>query len=158
MLVKLMLMVRYALGGTGLYVSISLLNSDLPRGIAIASLTAVGAVGVLSFVSHVCLHAADAEQIGFKAVNPDFQYEVGFANLGIGLAAVISFFGNWGLAADTVIILAYGLYMFQAGALHLYRSRGKKSSSRANLVRAIPTFVFSGSMLYIVVRAVQFGF
>ncbi len=154
MLVKLISIARYAIGGGGLYLALSQLHSNLPHAVALASLTAVGFVGTLSFVSHVFLHEGDAKRIGFSAKTPSFQFEVGFANLAFGLTAIISYYADWGLRANTALLLAYAIYLFQAGVLHAYTGRASKKTRQANLIRAGLTFIFCGAMLYVVLEAV----
>jgi hypothetical protein len=148
---------RYILGGGGLYLALAQLNSDLPKAVALASLTAVGIVGIMSFVSHVLLHEQDAKQIGFKANTVSFQFEVGFANLAFGVVALISYFAHWGLRANTVLLLSYALYLFQSAILHAYTARTGKKARKANLIRAGLTFIFSGLMFYIVAHAINSG-
>lgn len=155
MLVKLVSYIRYALGGGGLYIAISQASTDIAQAVAIATLFAVGIVGVLSFVSHVLLHAGDAKMIGFSSKTPSFQYEVGFANLAFGVVAILSYCQDWGIRSNTALLLAYALYLLQAGILHLIESRRKKKMSRTNLIRASLTFVFSGLMLYVVLLAIN---
>lgn len=155
MLAKFVNIARYALGGGGLYLAIAELNTDLTQAVALATLSAVGIVGTLSFVSHVLLHGEDAKRIGFSAKTPSFQFEVGFANLAFGVVAFISYFAHWGLQANTVLLLAYALYLLQAAALHAYTGRTNKKTRKANLIRAGLSFVFSGLMLYIVTQAIS---
>lgn len=138
-----------------MYIALTQLNSDVSHAVATATLTAVGFVGVLSFVSHVFLHAQDAKQIGFRANAPSFQFEVGFANLAFGVVALISYFAQWGLRTNTALLLAYALYLLQAAILHAYTARASKKTRKANLTRAGLTFVFSGLMLYVAVQALR---
>jgi hypothetical protein len=155
MLNKLVVFVRYAAGGGGLYIGLSQLHSDLPHAVAIACLGAVGVVGTLSFVTHVLLHEQDAKRIGFETKTVSFQYEVGFANLAFGITAIISYFGNWGLQVNTALILAYAIYLFQAGVLHTAKSLAGKKKDMTHLVRGgLITFAFSGAMLYVAFRSV----
>jgi len=153
-MVKLIFYVRYILGGGGLYLALGQLQGDVSQATATATLFAVGFVGVLSFVSHALLHEGDAKMIGFSSKTPSFQYEVGFANLAFGVVAIVSYFQNWGIQANATLLLAYSLYLLQAGALHLIESRQKKKLRRTNLIRASLTFVYSGFMLYIAVLAI----
>lgn len=157
MLAKIVNVLRYAVGGGGLYLAMSQLHSDLPKAAALASLTAVGFVGVMSFVSHVLLHKQDAKQIGFKSDSVSFQFEVGFANLAFGVVAFISYFADWGLQANTVLLLSYALYLLQSAILHAYTAHANKKTRKANLIRAGLTFVFSGLMLYVVAKVLGSG-
>ena len=155
MLVKIVAFARYAAGGLGLYIGLSHLSSNLTYAVAITSLLSVGAVGVLSFVSHVLLHAQDAKRIGFSTKNVDFQFEVGFANLALGVTAIISYCAHWGLAANTALILAYALYLSQAGILHTVKSLRGKKIDMVHLIRGgAITFIYSGAMLYIALKAI----
>ncbi|MBP9718916.1 MAG: hypothetical protein KBD46_00410 [Candidatus Levybacteria bacterium] len=156
MLVQLVAFIRYAAGGAGLYLSLSYLHSNVTEAVAIASVSAVGMVGVLSFVSHVLLHTQDAKRIGFSAKNVDFQFEVGFANLAFGVVAIMSYFLNWGLHANTALLLAYAFYLFQAGILHTAKSLFGKKIDMVHLLRGgIITFVYSGTMFYIAFQAIK---
>jgi hypothetical protein len=110
---------------------------------------AVGFVGVLSFVSHVLLSKQDSRQIGFGSKEKSFQYEVGFANLAIGVAAIVSYSANWGMQANATLLFVYALYLLQAGILHAYVGLKNPKARAANFRRAIPTFVFSGALYYI---------
>ncbi len=154
-MVKLVFYVRYILGGGGLYVALSQMPNDISQALATATLFSVGIVGILSFISHVLLHEGDAKMIGFSGKTPSFQYEVGFANLAFGVVAVLSYLMLWGIKANTTLLLAYALYLLQAGILHFVESRKSNNMSRANLIRAILTFIFSGLMLYIVFQAIS---
>lgn len=154
-MVKLVSIVRYAAGGIGLYLATSQLSSNVPNAVALATLTAVGLVGVLSFVSHVLLHEADAKQIGFSSKTPSFQFEVGFANLAFGVAALISYYAHWGLKANATILLAYAVYLLQAAILHAYTGYADKKTRKANLIRAAVTLAFSATMLYIVFKGIN---
>jgi hypothetical protein len=58
--------------------------------------TAVGFVGLLAFVRHFIFHKSDAKRLGWESTRPEFQYEVGFANLGFALVAFFSYFGGGG--------------------------------------------------------------
>lgn len=154
-MVELVSLARYALGGLGLYFAQTQAADNPTLAVASASLFAVGFVGILSFVSHVLLHSGDAKMIGFSSKTPSFQYEVGFANLAFGVVAVTSYYQQWGIQANTVLLLAYSLYLLQAGILHLVESQKSKKARRPNLTRAVATFVFSGTMLYFVTHAIN---
>lgn len=68
----------------------------------------VGAVGIYTFVMHVFFPATSAGNIGW-AVSP-FQYEVGIADLTIGLLGVLAFWGDFSfrLAAVVAATVWYG--------------------------------------------------
>lgn len=147
---------RYVAGGLGLYISLNYLNSNVNEAVAIASLSAVGMVGILSFISHVLLHTQDAKRIGFSTKNVDFQFEVGFANLAFGVVAITSYLLDWGLQVNTSLILAYAIYLFQAGILHAYKSLFGKKIDIVHLIRGgVITFIYSGTMFYIAFQVLK---
>ena len=61
----------------------------------------LGAQGVYTFVVHVFFPAWSAEHIGW-AVSP-FQYEVGIADLTVGVLGVLAFWGNFSFRLAAVI-------------------------------------------------------
>jgi len=64
-------------------------------------LVAVGLPGIYTFVMHVFFPATSAANIGW-AVSP-FQYEVGIADLTVGVLGVVAFWGNFGFRLATAI-------------------------------------------------------
>jgi hypothetical protein len=70
-------------------------------------LLSVGLQGVFTFVSHVFFPEESAKNIGW-AVSP-FQYEVGIADLTVGVLGVLAFWGNFSfrLAAAIAGIVWY---------------------------------------------------
>lgn len=151
-----MAFLRYLVGSIGLFFGLLLIiRGQTPEGVAITSLTAVGLVGMISFVSHSVFHKQDAKIVKLKSVNDDFQIEVGFANLALGLSAVIAYVANLGIQVNTVLIFVYSIYLFQAGILHTYRSLSGKKKDLAHLFRGgIVTFIYCFIMFYIVYSAV----
>ena len=71
-------------------------------------LLAVGVTGIYTFVMHVFFPAASAENIGW-AVSP-FQYEVGVADLTVGVLGVLAFWGNFGFRLATVVATTIWLW------------------------------------------------
>ncbi len=71
-------------------------------------LVAVGLPGIYTFVVHVFFPATSAANIGW-AVSP-FQYEVGIADLTVGVLGLLAFWGNFSfrLAAVVAATVWYG--------------------------------------------------
>lgn len=71
-------------------------------------LLAVGVTGIYTFAMHVFFPAQSAAEIGW-AVSP-FQYEVGIANLAVGVVALLAFWSGFGfrLAASLTAAIWYG--------------------------------------------------
>ncbi len=124
-------------------------SGDLAAAIQVVAILTVGVVGVLAFVRHVVYHREDAQRLGWVTERPDWQYEVGFANLGFGLAGLLVGIGKWAPAAPAAVTLAYGLYLLQAALFH---ARQSFAGSKFDLVRflrsGLATLLFSGMMLF----------
>jgi hypothetical protein len=83
-------------------------NSFADQSLGWLLLLSLGLQGVYTFVIHVFFSAWSAEHIGW-AVSP-FQYEVGIADLTIGVLGILAFWGNFSfrLAAAIGGIIWYG--------------------------------------------------
>lgn len=151
--------IRYVVAGIGFFFGFYFLSEgNLSLAIGIVALATVGIVGLISFISHVIFHKADAKRIGFENQNPGFQFEVGFANLALGLVAIVSYLANWGIIANTVLILTFAVYLFQAGILHTWKSfSGKEKNIGHFLKRGLVTFFYSGMMLFFAVTGIISG-
>jgi hypothetical protein len=60
----------------------------------------IGVTGLWAGISHVFFPAIAAAHIGWQ-VSP-FQFEVGMADLAIGVTGCLAFWGNWGFKAAAV--------------------------------------------------------
>ena len=120
----------------------------------IVTATTVAAVGILGFIRHLFFHKADAKRLGMETERPDWAYEVGFANLAFGVAAVVATAARLGMAAQAVILLAYAVYLLQAGILHGYRYFTEADKKPAKLWRScVATLWFAVLMLFFAIRA-----
>src|SRR5919107_1158447 len=131
---------------------------DAASALGVVTPTAVGLVGLLAFVRHFVFHEGDAKRLGWESTGPEFQYEVGFANLAFALVAFLAYFGGWAVAAQVAVVLGYGLYLLQAALLHTWRSVRGEGRLRRLLQSALPALVFSLLMIYLAVNAmIQVG-
>ncbi|MFG1394317.1 DUF6790 family protein [Xanthobacter agilis] len=82
-----------------------------PRGVRLAAdrllryinLFPVGLIGLWAALGHIAFPEESARAIGWAA--SPFQFEVGVANLGIGLAGIIAaIWSNWGFRAATAVM------------------------------------------------------
>ena len=155
MVVKTIAIIRYIFGGVGLAIGFYFLGmGNLTKATAIVSLTTVGLVGLISFVSHVIFHKQDAKRIGLETKSTGFQFEVGFANLAFGIVALFSYFGNWGIVANAVLILTFAIYLLQAGILHTWKSLSGGKKDVGHFIRGgLVIFLYSGMMLYFAIKA-----
>jgi len=146
--------IRYAVITVGIAVAYYLYFhwSDARPAIEIILLTCVAFNGIISFVSHVIYHKSDARRLGLESANPGFQFEVGFANLAMGLGALLSLVFNWGATANIAIILCYALYLLQAIILHLYRFINRENSDAGYLWGSVVfAFLYVANMLFFAV-------
>jgi len=121
---------------------------DVSKSIDIILLLAVGVIGVLSFFSHVIFHAQDAKRLGWQTERPDWQFEVGFANLAIGLVGLVAYNFGWELTAKAGIVLIYGLYLLQAAILHTIRAIQEHDTNIQHLIMSVfSAIVFSGYLV-----------
>lgn len=126
---------------------------DAVLALQIVAPTAVGLVGTMAFVRHFVFHESDAKRLGWESTRPEFQYEVGFANLGFALVAFFAYFGGWGVTAHVAVVLGYGLYLLQSAMLHVWKSVSVEGGLRRFLQSALPALVFSLLMIYLAIRA-----
>lgn len=155
MLAKAISLLRYVVGTIGLFFAILLCSrGQVAEGVAIASLTTVGFVGIISFLSHSIFHKQDAKIVKLKSINDDFQIEVGFANLAFGLAAFIAYVAKLGIQVDSILVFAFGIYLFQAGILHSFRALSSKKKDIHHFVKGgLVTFAYCAGMFYVVYQA-----
>jgi len=114
---------------------------NLELALAAVTVCTVGVLGVLGFLRHTLLHKEDAERLGWQTDHPDWQFEVGFANLGFGLVGLLAAVFSWGMKAEGALIAAYALYLLQAAGWHTYRSL---SGEHKNLVRFFRSGLVTG--------------
>ncbi len=115
----------------------------------IVTLGMVGAIGILSFITHVPLHTQDAARLGWKTERPDWQFEVGFANLAFGLAAIMASMCPKGTTGMTVVTVGYAIYLLQAAILHGYRALAARPVEIKRLIRSsLLTLVYCILMIF----------
>ncbi len=143
-----------AVGAVGIFIGFYFLSTAPLTALAIVTGTCVGVVGVLAFLRHVVFHREDAARMGWQTDRPDWQFEVGFANLAFGLPGLLVALWLPSYPAFFVLLTGYALYLAQAAALHLtrYLTDGKRSPAR--LWRSvIGTSLFAVLMLVFAWRA-----
>jgi hypothetical protein len=79
-------------------------------------LYAVGFMYLYNFVVHTVFAETSASFIGWP--NSPFQYEVGYASLGFGLAAIVAHRSNF--AARLVAVLGPSMFLWGAAAGHIH--------------------------------------
>jgi hypothetical protein len=134
---------------SGIFLTIYFLfiNPDLAYRIAAAVL--VGVVGLLSFIRHSVIYRSDQARMGWAQGRPELQLEVGYANLAIGLIALMVAGMNWGPLTCAISLLTYGTYMLCALILNLYEAV-YVVKMRGRVTRSIINTAFFVAALYIV--------
>jgi len=123
---------------TGIFVTIFFLFSNPGFAYRVAAAILVGIVGLLSFLRHSVFYRSDQARMGWIQDRPEFQFEVGYANLAIGLIALAAAGLNWGPLACGISLLTYGTYLLCALLLHVYEAvcvveiRGRATKSAIN--------------------------
>lgn len=125
--------ISYLFGAVGIYFGFQ----GEPGDFAIFCLLAVGAPTVAGFVRHVFLWRGDAQRLGFEARDPSWMWEVGFANLAIACAAILSVALDWGTKAQATVVITMGIYMLGATFVHAVSWQKKAGEERRSPVMAI---------------------
>ena len=149
--------IRYCVIGIGIALAYYLYFtwSDARPALEVILLTCVAFNGLISFVSHVIFHKADAARLGLESSSPGYQYEVGFANLAIGLSAVAAYAFQWGTSAYIVLVLCYSLYIIQAVVFHFWRFIRRERSDAGYLWGSVIfTAIYVANMLFFALAAI----
>lgn len=118
------------------------LNSDL--AVRIAAGLMVGLVGIISFIRHSVYYQSDQVRMGWHQDHPEFQLEVGYANLAFGIWALVAAALDWVLVCG-VMLATYATYLLCALLLHLSEARAREDLHvPANRSRAIRSAVSTG--------------
>jgi hypothetical protein len=128
--------------------------SSQPRvSVVIVTAACVGVVGALAFARHTVFHRSDAARLGWQTDRPDWQFEVGFANLAFAIMAGAAILPSGSPGACAVLLLGYSTYLFQATILHLYRYLTETPRSPARLWRSVVAgFVYAAMMAFFGIR------
>jgi hypothetical protein len=147
--------IRYVVIGIGFFLAFSRVFASPPdsAGMLTVVLWVAVVLGVVSFLSHVVFHREDARRLGWEGGNPNFQFETGFANLAFGLIALIVLIGDWGTRAACVALLGYGIYLLQAGILHVYRVATSTARSAGRLAATALTLILAAYLISFAARA-----
>jgi len=103
----------------GIFTGIYLLFVNAGLAFRVLAAILVGVVGTLSFLRHSVYYRSDQVRMGWTQEHPEFQLEVGYANLAIGIAAFTAAILDWGSLACGITLFTYGTYLFCTFLLHL---------------------------------------
>jgi len=103
----------------GIFFGIYLLFVNPGLAFRVLAAILVGVVGTLSFLRHSVYYRSDQARMGWTQEHPEFQLEVGYANLAMGIAAFAAAILDWGSLACGITLFTYGTYLFCTFLLHL---------------------------------------
>ena len=137
----------------GIFLGIYLLFVDAGLAFRVLAALLVGVVGTLSFFRHSVYYKSDQARMGWTQEHPEFQIEVGFANLAMGVAAFAAAVLDWGSLACGITLFTYGTYLFCAFLLHLRQAITPDdlhhTGQRQRAVRSTVNTGFFVAVLYI---------
>lgn len=139
----------------GIFLSIFLLFVNPGLVYRTAALILVGIVGILSFIRHSVFFQSDQARMGWTQDHPGFQLEVGYANLAMGIAAILSSSLNWGPRACGITLLTYGLYLLFTLILHVYEAVHEAATRRRSLKSAGYTAFFIIVLFFFAILALS---
>ncbi len=111
-----------ALSMIGIFIGIFYLFINIDIAVRIAAAILVGIVGIISFVRHSLYYKSDQVRMGWRQEHPEFQLEVGYANLALGIWALAASVLNWGTLACGMMLAIYATYLLCAFFLHLFEA------------------------------------
>ncbi len=103
----------------GIFIGIFYLFISTDIAIRIAAVVLVGFVGIISFFRHSVYYHSDQIRLGWRQDHPEFQIEVGYANLAFGIWALVAAALDWGALACGMMLALYATYLLCALFLHL---------------------------------------
>lgn len=108
----------------GIFIGIFFTFINIDLAIRTAAALLVGVVGVISFIRHSVYFESDQVRMGWRQDHPGFQLEVGYANLTLGIWALVAAAAGWILVCG-VMLAAYGTYLLCTLLLHLSQARAR---------------------------------
>jgi len=157
MVASIIAIIRYCIIGAGIALAYYLYFrwSDARPALEVILLICVVFNGLISFVSHVIFHKSDAARLGLDSASPGYQFEVGFANLAMGLSALAAFLFQWGMSAYIALVLCYSLYILQAVVFHFWRFIRRERSDAGYLWGSVIfAAIYVANMLFFALAAI----
>jgi len=128
----------------GIFIGIFLVFLNIDLAIRAAAALLVGVVGLISYLRHSVYYESDQVRMGWHQDHPEFQLEVGYANLTLGIWALVAAAAGWVLVC-AVMLAAYGTYLLCALRLHLSQARAHDGQHDPALrSRAVKSVVSTG--------------
>ncbi len=148
---QILMLATYLSGGIGYFIGFMRLGSSgAEAAISPVALLSVGVVGIISMIRHSVFHRSDAIRMGWdQGRRNNFQIEVGFANLAIGLPAILAVSLGCDDVVSAAFVLAYALYFLQVGVLVLI----DRPDGSINIQRLITILIQTGLLGYFSISA-----
>jgi hypothetical protein len=106
-------------------------------------------VGIISFVRHSVYFESDQISMGWQQEHKVFQLEVGYANLAIGIWALVAAVFNWGLVCGVVLAI-YATYLLCTLLLHLFEAyAGEDLHIPVHRSRVIRSVISTGFFVFV---------
>jgi len=131
----------------GIFFGIYFMFIDPEMALRIATALMVGVVGLLSFLRHTVFYQSDQSRLGWAQENPQFQIEVGLANLSMAGAALAASLLGWGSRAYGMTLLIYGLYISCTSLLHIQEALHLTEKKEHSLAKIANSAIFALALL-----------
>lgn len=136
----------------GIFIGIFLVFLEIDLAVRAAAALLVGVVGVISYLRHSVYFESDQVRMGWRQDHPEFQLEVGYANLTLGIWALVAAAFGWILVC-AVMLAAYGTYLLCALLLHLSQARAHDGQHdpalRSRVVKSVVSTGFFVLFLFV---------
>jgi hypothetical protein len=124
----------------GIFIGIFFLFINIDIAIRAAAAILVGLVGIISFIRHSVYYKSDQVRMGWRQDHPEFQLEVGYANLAFGIWALVAAALAW-ILVSAVMLVVYATYLLCALFLHLHEAGAWKDlqipGHRSRAIRSV---------------------
>jgi hypothetical protein len=133
----------------GIFLGIFFLFIDTELTVRITAAILVGIVGIISFFRHSVYYESDQARMGWRQDHPEFQLEVGYANLALGIWALVASAFGWVLVCG-VMLAAYATYLLCAFLLHFSEAHAREELHiPAHRSRAVRSVISTGFFVFV---------
>jgi len=134
-----------AISMMGIFMGIFFLFLSIDTSVRVVTAILVGIVGIISFVRHSVYYKSDQIRMGWRQDHPEFQIEVGYANLALGTWALVAAVFNWGTLICGILLAIYATYLLCALFLHLFEAhKWEDLHTPAHLPRVFRSVISTG--------------
>ncbi|WP_321505905.1 DUF6790 family protein [uncultured Methanoregula sp.] len=135
-----------AVSMAGIFLGIFFSFTSIDLAVRVAAALLVGIVGIISFFRHSVYFRSDQVRMGWHQDHPAFQLEVGYANLAIGIWALVAAVFNGSALACGLVLAIYGTYLLCTLFLHAAEAADTRykniPADRQRAVRSVLSTLF----------------